>query len=90
MKRVAQLTSRESSSKRSRAVGSRSIPISVPLLPMPLGDQARMAAAADRAVDDDRARLGVEQLDQLAGEHGHVGDGHLKQCGHLTFPVRCP
>src|ERR1039458_7027883 len=34
MKRVLQLTSRASSSKRSWAVGSRSMPISVPLEPM--------------------------------------------------------
>ena len=44
----------------------------------PVGDQPRVAPAADRAVDRDLARLWIEQLDQLAGKHGDVRGGHVK------------
>ena len=47
----------------------------------PVGDQPRVAPAADGAVDRDLAGLRIEQLDQLAGEHGDVRCGHVKQCG---------
>ena len=45
------------------------------------GEQARVAAGAERAVDDDLTGPRVEQLDRLAGEHRHVRNRHLKQCG---------
>ena len=38
----------------------------------PLGDQARVAAGAEGAVDRDLARLRVQRLDQLPGEDGDV------------------
>ena len=44
-----------------------------------LGDQLRVAAAAERAVDRGLARARVEQVDQLAGEHRDVGAG-----GHVV------
>ena len=46
-----------------------------------IGEQARVAARAERAVDHDLTGLRVEQLDRLAGEHRHVRNRHLKQCG---------
>ena len=46
----------------------------------PLAEQARVAARAERAVDDDLTGLRVEQLDRLAGQHRHVRNGHVKQC----------
>src|SRR5919201_1396610 len=73
-KRVAQLTSAASSANRSSATGSRSMPIS---------DQARVPAAADRAVDGGLAGLGIEHVDQLAGEDRDVQRGHVQQDGHL-------
>ena len=45
------------------------------------GEQARVAARAERAVDHDLPGLRIEQLDRLAGEHRHVRNRHLKQCG---------
>ena len=50
----------------------------------PLGDQPRVAAAAERAVDGDLARLRVQRLDQLAGEDRDVRLGHVKQDGQGT------
>ena len=38
----------------------------------PVGHQARVAAGAERAVDRDLAGRGIEQVDQLAGQHGDV------------------
>ena len=81
MKRVVAPTSAASSAKRSAAAGSRSIAMSVPVAPMRLGEQAGVAARAERAVDHDLTGLRVEQLDRLAGEHRHVRNRHLKQCG---------
>ena len=49
--------------------------------PDAIGQQAGVAARAERAVDDDLAGLRIEQLDRLAGEHRHVRNGHVKQCG---------
>ena len=46
----------------------------------PLAEQARVAARAERAVDDGLTGLRVEQLDRLAGQHRHVRNGHVKQC----------
>ena len=45
------------------------------------GEQARVTARAERAVDHDLAGSRIEQLDRLAGEHRHVRNRHLKQCG---------
>ena len=47
----------------------------------PLGDEPRVAAAADRAVDGDLAGARVEGLDQLAGEDRDVRARHVKQDG---------
>ena len=80
-KRVAHETSAASSAKASSASGSRSIAISVPGGPDPVGDEARVAAAAQRAVDRDLARLRVQRLDQLAGEDRDVRAWHVKQDG---------
>ena len=49
--------------------------------PEALGDQARVAAAAERAVDGDLARLRVEELDELAGQDRDVRGGHVNQHG---------
>ena len=49
--------------------------------PEALGDQAAVAARADRAVDRDLARLRVQSLDQLPGEDGDVRAWHVKQDG---------
>ena len=49
-----------------------------------LGDQPRVTAAAERAVDGDLARLRVQRLDQLAGEDRNVRLGHVKKCGQGT------
>ena len=46
-----------------------------------LGHQARVAAAAERAVDRDLARLRVEEVDQLAGQDRDVRGGHVNQHG---------
>ena len=46
-----------------------------------LGDHARVPAAAESAVDRGLAGLGVEQLEQLVGEHRDVDGGHVKQDG---------
>jgi hypothetical protein len=46
-----------------------------------VGHQARVAAAAERAVDRDVAGLRVERLHQLAGQDRDVGAGHVKQDG---------
>jgi hypothetical protein len=51
-----------------------------PPRPDTLGDEPRVTATAGRAVDGDVARLRIESVDQLAGEHGHVRDRHVKQC----------
>ncbi len=48
--------------------------------PDPLGDQARVTASAERAVDRHLPRARIEQLDQLAREDGDVRVGHVKQC----------
>jgi hypothetical protein len=47
----------------------------------PAAEQPRVTARAERAVHDRLAGLRIEQLDRLAGEHRHVRNGHLKQCG---------
>ena len=48
--------------------------------PEPVGDQARVPAAAERAVDDRLTGARIEQIDQLGGKDwdvigGHVGEG---------------
>ena len=72
MKRVSHGSSAASSAKCCSATGSRSIAISVPPGPEPVGDQPRVAAGAERAVDRRLTALRVEELDQLAGEDGDV------------------
>ena len=52
--------------------------------PEPLGDQPRVAGAAERAVDGDLARSRVQRLDQLAGENRDVRLGHVKKDGQGT------
>ncbi len=52
-----------------------------PFRPKALGDHARMSSPAKGAVDRQLAGLGVEQLEQLLGEHGDVRGGHVKQDG---------
>ena len=42
-----------------------------------LGDEAGVAAGAERAVDGDLAGLRVERLDQLAREDRDMGGGHV-------------
>ena len=42
-----------------------------------VGDQARVPAGTERAVDDDLAGLGVERLDQLARQHRNVNALHV-------------
>ena len=85
MKRVSHATScGELRRTRRSAVGSRSIAISVPVGPEPLGDEARVPAAAERAVDGDLARPRVQRLDQLAGEDRDVRLGHVKKDGQGT------
>jgi hypothetical protein len=49
-----------------------------------LGDQAGVAAGAERAVDHDVAGARVERVDQLARQHGDVGLGHVKQDGQVA------
>jgi 16S rRNA (cytosine1402-N4)-methyltransferase len=51
-----------------------------------LGDQPGVPAGAERAVHGDLARLWVEQLDQLAGEHRDVGLGHLQEPHDEVWP----
>src|SRR6202012_6300981 len=51
-------------------------PYQRPARPEPLGDQPRVAARAEGAVDGGLARLGSEQVDQLGGEDGIVFAGH--------------
>ena len=80
---MAHATSAESSANASSASGSRSIAISVPGGAEPVGDQARVAGGAERAVDGDLARLRVERLDQLPGEDRDVRAGHVKQDGQV-------
>ena len=46
----------------------------------PIGQQARVTARAEGAVDDGLTGLRVEQLDRLAGQDRHVRNGHVKQC----------
>ncbi len=48
-----------------------------------LGDEARVAGAAERGVDRDLAELRIERLDQLAGEDRDVRAGHVKQDGQV-------
>ena len=84
MKRVSQGTSAASSAKRSSAIGSRSMRDQRPRRAQAVGDEARVAAAAERAVDGDLARLRVQRFDQLAGEHRDVGLGHVKKDGQGT------
>jgi len=48
-----------------------------------MGIQARVAAAAERAVDDHVAAARVEQVDGLGGEDRNVG-GHVKQSGQVA------
>ena len=43
----------------------------------PLGDQARVAAAPEGAVDEGLPGLRVEDVDQLGGEDGLVFGGHI-------------
>ena len=52
--------------------------------PEPLGDEARVAGAAERAVDGDLAGARVQRLDQLTGEDRDVRLGHVKKCGQGT------
>ena len=54
---------------------------SVPVEPDAVGDQARVAAAAEGAVHHDVARAGVSSVDQLAGQHRHMRAGHVKKDG---------
>ena len=55
--------------------------------PDPVGDEARMAAVAERAVDRDLARLRVEQLDQLAGQDRDVWACHVKKDGQGSLAI---
>jgi hypothetical protein len=48
-----------------------------------VGDQARVAAAPERTVDRGFARARVEQLDELAGQHRDVDEGHVNQDGQV-------
>ena len=48
-----------------------------PARPQALGDQARVATAAEGAVDRDLTRLGIQDIDQLTREHGDMGGGHV-------------
>ena len=81
MKRVRQATSAASSAKRSSATGSRSIGDEQSVGAEPVGHQARVPAAAERAVDRDLPGARIEQVDQLAGENRDVGGGHVNQDG---------
>ena len=47
----------------------------------PLGDQLRVAAAAEGAVDRGLPGAWIEQVDQLAREHRDVNGSHVKQHG---------
>ena len=47
----------------------------------PVGDQARVAGGAERAVDRDLARLRIERFDQLARQDRDVYAWHVKQDG---------
>ena len=49
-----------------------------------LGDEPRVAGAAERAVDGGLARLRVQRLDQLTGENRDVRLGHVKKDGQET------
>ena len=49
--------------------------------PKAIGHQARVAAAAERAVDRELARAGVEEVDELAGQDRDVRGGHVNQHG---------
>ena len=51
-----------------------------------LGDQPRVATAAEGAVDSGLAGTGIEEVDQLRGEDWNVLGGHVGQCGHLATP----
>ena len=77
MKRVRQAPRRRTRSNRASAAGSRSMQISVPSGPSRIGDQARVAAAAEGAVDRGLPRLGRQQRDQLGGEDGFVLGRHI-------------
>ena len=79
--RVARRPRRANSSKRSSAAGSRSMQTSVPVGPMRSGDQARVAAVAEGAVDRGLARRRIEQVDQLAGQDRYVRACHVKKDG---------
>ena len=55
-----------------------------------LGDQPRVAARAEGAVEEGLAGLRVEDLDQLGGQYGLVVGGHIAQCSplRLLYPPR--
>ena len=90
-KRVSQATSRASSAKCSSASGSRSMQIERPRRADPVGDQARVAARAEGAVDHGLARRGRRELDQLAGQDGYVRARHVKKdCQAAPSPPRSP
>ena len=48
-----------------------------------VGDEARVAARAERAVDGGLAVTGPQQVEQLGGEDGDVRGGHLSQHGSV-------
>ena len=49
-----------------------------------LGEQARVAAAAERAVDDDVARARVRELEDLVRQDGDVLGGHVKKADQVA------
>ena len=64
---------------------------SVPVGTDPLGDEPRVAAGAEGAVDRDLARARARQIDQLTGEHGYVRARHVKKdCQGAPSPPRSP
>ena len=63
--------------QRSSEAGSRSTAISSPSGADALGDQAGVAAAAEGAVDEGLAGLGVEDVDQLGRQYGFVFLRHI-------------
>ncbi len=49
-----------------------------------VGYEAGVAGSTNGAVDGHRPGRRVEELDQLAGQDGHVRRGHVNQCGQSS------
>ena len=47
----------------------------------PVGDQPGVAGGAERAIDRDLARMGVERFDELARQNRDVRAWHVKKDG---------